>query len=154
MIAKDEVARFWNDASCGEKLPLESDTAEGYAAQALARYTLEPEIEEFAEFGKYCEQRVLEIGVGLGADHHRFAENGAIVTGIDLTERAINYSKHRFQVFGLKSELATGDAEDLKFLDDSFDLVYSWSVIHHSPDAPQVVRESTVCSSLVVELKS
>ena len=85
--------------------------------------------------------KVLEIGVGLGADHHQFAAAGAELFGIDLTERAIAHTQHRLTVFGLKSDLAVGDAENLNFPDESFDKVYSWGVLHHSPDTPKAIAE-------------
>jgi len=141
MDMKGEVKAFWNDASCGEKLLLESNEKEGYDAQSLERYRLEPEIESFAEFDRYFGKHVLEIGVGLGADHRRFAENGAITTGIDLTERAIEHTRTRLEHYGLRSDINLGDAEQLAFTNESFDLVYSWGVIHHSPDTSQVVKE-------------
>ena len=34
------------------------------------------------------------------------------------------------------------DAEHLPFPDDSFDIVYSWGVLHHSPDTPQAFSEA------------
>ncbi len=44
-------------------------------------------------------------------------------------------------MFGLHSNLAVGDAENLDFPVDFFDLVYSWGVLHHSPDTPKAVSE-------------
>ena len=44
-------------------------------------------------------------------------------------------------LFGLQSNLRVGDAENLDFHDDSFDLVYSWGVLHHSPDTPKAIAE-------------
>jgi len=41
----------------------------------------------------------------------------------------------------LKSNLATGDAESMKFKDEMFDLVYSWGVLHHSPNTPVAISE-------------
>ena len=55
--------------------------------------------------------------------------------GIDLTERAIENTKTRLKLFGLESSLRVGDAEQLEFNDNSFEVVYSWGVIHHSPNA-------------------
>jgi ubiquinone/menaquinone biosynthesis C-methylase UbiE len=43
--------------------------------------------------------------------------------------------------FGLASKLAVGNAETLDFPDKQFDLVYSWGVLHHTPDAPQAISE-------------
>jgi SAM-dependent methyltransferase len=37
--------------------------------------------------------------------------------------------------------LAVGDAESLPFADGTFDVVYSWGVLHHSPDTPKAFRE-------------
>ena len=84
---------------------------------------------------------MLEVGVGLGADHQRFAEGGARLTGVDLTERAIKHTQQRLTAFGLKSRLLTADAENLPFGDESLDMVYSWGVLHHSPNTPKAVDE-------------
>jgi len=139
--SKELVRQYWEEASCGEKLYLQDLAKEDFLRQAEIRYQLEPFIPDFAEFEKYCGRKVLEIGVDLGADHQRFAEGGADLYGIDLTRRAVDHVQHRFQIMGLSSCLAVGDAEQLDFDDESFDLVYSWGVIHHSPDTGKVARE-------------
>lgn len=138
---KRRVHDFWNDASCGEKLYLATTDREGFEAQSAQRYALEPYILKFAGFSSTVGKKVLEIGVGLGADHQRFAEAGADLYGIDLTERAIEHTGSRLQAFGLNSTLAVGDAEHLEFPEQTFDLVYSWGVLHHSPDTPKAVAE-------------
>lgn len=138
--AKNRVREFWNAASCGEKLFLKGDDKAAFEHQWWARYQLEG-IPEFADFPKFRGKDTLEIGVGLGADHQSLAEAGAVLTGIDLTERAIEFTRARFELFGLGSVLKVGDAEKLPFPDASFDAVYSWGVIHHSPDTAQAARE-------------
>ena len=138
---KDEVHNFWNDASCGEDLYLKSHDREGFNMQSNKRYELEPFIIDFANFQGAKNKTVLEIGVGLGADHQKFAESGAILTGLDLTPRAIENSIARFKLFNLESSLFVGDAENMKFKDNSFDVVYSWGVIHHSPNTSKAVSE-------------
>ena len=138
---KADVREFWDRASCGKELYLAGQDRAAYEAQAETRYALEPYIPAFAGFNSAQGLRVLEIGVGLGADHQRFAEAGAALSGIDLTERAVKHTRRRLAVFGLASDLAVGDAENLQFTDESFDLVYSWGVLHHSPDAPKTVAE-------------
>lgn len=138
---KTVVQEFWERASCGETLYLSNEGAEGYLAQARRRYELEPYIEPFAGFAGTRGKRVLEIGVGLGADHQRYAAAGAHLFGIDLTERAIAHARRRLGLFGLTSALSIGDAENLAFEDRSFDVVYSWGVIHHTPDTPKAVAE-------------
>jgi len=138
---KQQVHDFWNEASCGESLLLPQADREGYEKQANLRYELEPYIFELARFDETREKRVLEIGVGLGADHQKFAEAGADLHGIDLTERAIEHTQKRLAALGLASHLAAGDAESIDFSDNYFDVVYSWGVLHHSPDTPRAVAE-------------
>jgi SAM-dependent methyltransferase len=139
--AKSDVAAFWNEASCGEQLLLPNTEREGYRSQSASRYRLEPYIPGFAGFEAARGLEVLEIGVGLGADHQSFAEGGARLTGVDLTPRAIEHTRRRLELFGLTSELRQGDAEQLPFADGSFDVVYSWGVLHHSPDTKAAFRE-------------
>ena len=138
---KQEIHDFWNQASCGESLYLPDPDISGYSAQSVARYALEPYILNFAEFNKSRGLKVLEIGVGLGADHQQFSEAGAELFGIDLTRRAIQHTQHRLSIFGLNSDLSVGDAESLNFPDESFDIVYSWGVLHHSPDTRKAISE-------------
>lgn len=138
---KRAVQEFWDRAACGEELYLVNREREGYDEQARRRYELEPVIAKFAEFAAAAGRRVLEIGVGLGADHQRYAQAGASLSGIDLTERAVAHTRRRLELFGLQSALATGDAENLAFPANEFDCVYSWGVLHHSPDTPRAIAE-------------
>ena len=138
---KAKVHDFWNDASCGEELYLDGRDKGSFEKQSFKRYELEPYIRDFAGFQSSQNQKILEIGVGLGADHQKFVEAGAITCGIDLTERSIENTKTRLELFGLESSLSVGDAENLLFEDNSFDIVYSWGVIHHSPNTKKAVNE-------------
>ncbi len=138
---KQQVFEFWNNASCGEDLYLTSTEKQGYEDQAKSRYELEPFIPDFAKFSQSRGKRVLEIGVGLGADHQQFAQAGADLFGVDLTDRAIEHTKRRLGAFNLQSTLAKGDAENLTFASDTFDVVYSWGVLHHSPNTPKAIQE-------------
>lgn len=141
MEEKQLVKDFWNEASCGEELYLNGFDKQSYINQSNTRYRLEPEILKFAEFPNFNKKKTLEIGVGLGADHQKLAEHGAILTGVDLTPRAINHTKRRFELMNLTSDLQIADAENLPFEDNSFDAVYSWGVLHHSPDTQKAVNE-------------
>ncbi len=138
---KRAVKEFWDRAACGEELYLPTLRRQGYEAQARQRYALEPYILEFAQFESCRGKKVLEVGVGLGADHQRFAEAGAELYGIDLTERAVDHTRRRLALFGLPACVMVGDAEALPFPDESFDMVYSWGVLHHTPNTPAAVRE-------------
>lgn len=143
MNLKEAVREFWDRSSCGEELYLDTPDKDGYLAHSKARYRLEGSmIFPFAGFRESNGQSVLEIGVGLGADHQQFAQSGAILTGLDLTQRAVDHTRRRLQAFGLHSALSTGDAESLPFPDQTFDIVYSWGVLHHSPDTQKAVKEA------------
>ena len=131
---KNLVQEFWEHNACGEQLYLKSLDKFSFLHHEKIRYELEPYILSFAEFDKYKGKGILEIGVGLGADHKKFAEAGAICTGIDLTKKAIDITNKRLTEFDLNSNLSVGDAEKLDDPSNFYDLVYSWGVIHHSPN--------------------
>ncbi|MGI9421309.1 MAG: class I SAM-dependent methyltransferase [Geminicoccaceae bacterium] len=138
----DEVRDFWDSASCGEVYARGDDLRRQYQAQADVRYRLEPYLEPFADFAFAGEKDVLEIGVGMGADHQRLAMAGPrSLNGIDLTPRAIEHTRKRLDIFGLESNLQVGNAEHMPFDDESFDFIYSWGVIHHSPNTQNACNE-------------
>ncbi len=139
---KELVKEFWNEASCGENLYLKGENEkEKFRNQLSIRYELEPFILPFADFQNQEGKKVLEVGVGLGADHQMFAESKADLYGCDLTERAIKMTKKRFDLFNLSSNLTVADAENLPYENENFDTVYSWGVIHHSPNTPKAIEE-------------
>ncbi|MGH7624710.1 MAG: class I SAM-dependent methyltransferase [Gemmatimonadaceae bacterium] len=139
---KQRVRKFWDSESCGEVYATGETAREQYEAQRATRYALEPYIAGFARFEDGTARDVLEIGVGMGADHIEWARSKPrSLTGIDLTTRAIEHTRRRLREFGHDSRLRVGDAENLPFTDDAFDIVYSWGVLHHSPDTGRAIRE-------------
>src|SRR6266699_3450587 len=94
-----------------------------------------------ADFRSARGLKVLEIGCGLGTDGAQFAEAGADYTGVDLTEAAVELARRRFELFSLPGKFQTADAENLAFADDSFDLVYSHGVLHHTPETEKAIQE-------------
>jgi len=120
----------------------DADPGREFAVHAAARYRLEPYIASFADFASGRGKDVLEVGVGMGADHLEWAKAGPrSLTGIDLTPRAVTWTASRLSDAGLTSDLRVADAEELPFPDGSYDLVYSWGVLHHSPDTASAVAE-------------
>lgn len=93
------------------------------------------------ELDRHPGERVLEVGCGIGTDALRFARSGALVTGIDLTEEAICQSRARFALYGLPGRFEVMDAEQLAFPEASFDVVYSFGVLHHTPDTQRAIHE-------------
>src|SRR5713101_7169134 len=139
---KERVRAFWQAHPCGTKFSdAEMGTREFFARVDAHRYAKEWHIPEAADFAGARGLRVLEIGCGLGTDGAQFAKAGAYYTGIDLTEAAIELARKRFEVSGLPGEFRVADAENLDFTDESFDLVYSHGVLHHTPDTARAVQE-------------
>ncbi len=85
--------------------------------------------------------RVLEIGCGMGLHTQTMAAAGAEVTAIDLTSTAIEATRRRLALMGLRAQVLQCDAENLPFTTSAFDFVWSWGVIHHSSRTARIVRE-------------
>jgi len=139
---KDRVRAFWQANPCGVKF---ADAAPGtrrfFELVEAHRYTKEWHIPEAAGFAIARGAKVLEIGCGLGTDGAQFAEAGADYTGVDLTEAAVELARKRFELYELPGQFETADAENLDFADESFDLVYSHGVLHHTPDTQKAIDE-------------
>jgi SAM-dependent methyltransferase len=141
-MPKRAVHDFWDHESCGEVYARGSSPREQLAAQSRTRYELEPYLAPFARFAESGGAAVLEIGVGMGADHLRFAEHRpARLVGLDLTARALAHTRNRLTLEGYPARLLQGDAERLPFPDTSFDVVFSWGVLHHTDDVPRTIAE-------------
>jgi ubiquinone/menaquinone biosynthesis C-methylase UbiE len=136
---KSAVREFWNADPCGTRYLADKDDFE---AHAHARYKLEPFIFDFAQFKDSRGLKVLEIGVGMGADYLEWLKAGAQATGVDLSNASIERARHRCEIAGFKPDLHVADAERLPFPDNSFDVVYSYGVMHHSPNTAQCVCEA------------
>lgn len=92
-------------------------------------------------FSAFAGHRLLEVGCGMGTDLLQFARGGAQVTGVDLTPRSIDISRHHLKLYDRDGDFALTDAEKLPFADESFDVAYSNGVLHHTPDTAEAVRE-------------
>ena len=139
---KERVRAFWQANPCGVKF---ADAAPGtrhfYELVEAHRYTKEWHIPAAADFAAARGLKVLEIGCGLGTDGAQFAEAGAVYTGVDLTEAAVELARRRFELFDLPGTFQTADAENLSFPGESFDLVYSHGVLHHTPETGKAIQE-------------
>jgi SAM-dependent methyltransferase len=140
----DTVRNFWDARPCNIKhsnSPL--GTVEYFNEVEKRKYFVEPHILKFAEFKKWKNKKVLEIGCGIGTDAVNFVRNSAIYTGIELSEKSLQIAKDRFKLFGLEGNFYCGNAEDIdSFVPvDNYDLIYSFGVIHHTPNPVKIVNK-------------
>jgi phosphatidylethanolamine/phosphatidyl-N-methylethanolamine N-methyltransferase len=85
--------------------------------------------------------RVLEVGVGTGINASLYPRH-CRVTGIDFSAPMLEKARRRMRRKGLTHvRLMQMDAANLKFADDSFDIVYAPYVVNCVPDPIKVVRE-------------
>jgi ubiquinone/menaquinone biosynthesis C-methylase UbiE len=145
---KKRTAEYWNRRACGTGVTQEDRFSRGYFDEIEGyRYRVEPEIFSFAQFTRYHGKRVLEVGVGAGTDFLQWVRAGAEAYGVDLTEEAVEHVRRRLAVYGLSArEVRRADAEALPYPDDSFDVAYSWGVIHHTPDTRKALAELIRCT--------
>ncbi len=142
---KDAVRAHWEAETAGVRYGDASNLQAFYRQVRERRYELEPYIPDFAGFANLQDKRVLEIGVGGGVDFSNFVLNGAIATGVDFTRAALEHAEAQLRLVGAGQAdftLRRADAEDLPFPDHTYDLVYSWGVLHHTPDTPRAFSEA------------
>lgn len=142
---KGQVRDYWERETAGTRYAAGAVDGDYYRKIESERYRLEPYIPEFAQFSRYAGRKVLEIGVGAGSDFARFAAAGALATGVDLTQAGIEHTRRHLAAVGLgdrQFELKVADAERMPFPDGTFDLVYSWGVLHHTPNTARAFKEA------------
>jgi ubiquinone/menaquinone biosynthesis C-methylase UbiE len=138
--AREHAERQWTAHPCGA---VDGDlTSLAYFLEVeRTRYAQQAWQRRVFPFDRCRGQRVLEIGVGLGTDLAQFGKAGAICHAIDITDRHLEAAARNFEARGLPVVLKKCDATQIDFADGYFDLVYSFGVIHHIPDASRVVEE-------------
>jgi phosphatidylethanolamine/phosphatidyl-N-methylethanolamine N-methyltransferase len=86
-------------------------------------------------------ESILEVGVGTGINLSLYPENCS-VTGIDFSAPMLEIARERAARKEVQNvRLLQMDAADMKFADNSFDIVYAPYVISVVPDPVTVARE-------------
>jgi SAM-dependent methyltransferase len=146
MIAKAKVAaiRHWSSQPCGAEVgrQTEEGSAEFFHLTDKGRYRIyAPWLLPTADFARFAGMDALEVGCGMGADLRQLASAGARATGVDLVPRHLAITQRRFALAGLRVNLIRADAESLPFSNNSFDVVYSFGVLHHTSDIDGALSE-------------
>ena len=107
----------------------DGDRRYGYGGYSYHSRFWEPVIPTFKEFYNLtAESRILDVGCGKGFMLHDFAQliPEIMVAGVDISEYAIANAKEEVKPF-----VKVGDARELPFENDSFDLVISITTVHN-----------------------
>ena len=140
------VRSYWNARPCNIRHSVQPvGTKEYFDEVEKRKYFVEPHIPGFAQFERWNGKKMLEVGCGIGTDTMNFARAGALVTAVDLSDESLKLAKQRAKVFGLEERISfyQGNAEELSSVVpvEPYDLVYSFGVIHHTPNPSNVIRQ-------------
>ncbi len=141
-IFLSQIEEYWDRRPCNIRHSnLSHNTLNYFREIDRRRYFIESHILAFAEFEKWKNKRVLEIGCGIGIDGIRFVLAGAEYSGIELSSKSLEIAQQRFKIYGCNGQFYKGNAEEmLSFLPiGQYDLVYSFGVLHHTPNPEQIV---------------
>jgi len=137
----EDVYQFWNSRPCNIRHSNKKICSKEYFEEVTKRkYMVEPHIKEFADFETYRDKYVLEVGCGIGTAAQSFIEHGAIYYGCDLSDKSIEIAKKRFDVFDLSGTVFTANIETYLSPNTQFDLIYSFGVLHHTPNTEKAIQ--------------
>lgn len=140
------VQSYWDTRPCNiHHSPQAVGTKEYFDEVEKRKYFVEPHIPGFAQFERWKGKRVLEVGCGIGTDTINFARAGASVTAVDLSSESLKLAQQRAKIFGLEQKIrfyqANAEALTAHVPVEAYDLVYSFGVIHHTPEPANAVAE-------------
>jgi ubiquinone/menaquinone biosynthesis C-methylase UbiE len=142
-VTIDAIQRYWNERIHDlEMTEHPVGTREFFDDLEDYRFDKLHYLPRLVDFASYRGRTLLEVGCGIGTDLVRFAQNGARVTGVDLSSTAIELAKRNFALHGLTAvDLRVANGEALPFDDGSFDVVYGHGVVQYTSDGPRLIRE-------------
>ena len=148
VMTEGDVQDFWNAHPCGDHIVggLHSEFADDYerffAAYDAWRYDQEGHILACLDQTDWAGKRVLEIGLGQGAESEQLIRRGAQWSGLDLTPESVDRVSSRLALRGLEhDDVRQGSALEIPWPDDQFDIVFSHGVLHHIPDIDRAQAE-------------
>jgi ubiquinone/menaquinone biosynthesis C-methylase UbiE len=143
-VDKKIIQKYWTDNVPGLNMTTHSHSPEEkefYIEVDAFRYRYDsyivPLIDSFVRQG----EKVLEIGCGMGTDSRYISRKGANIVSLDLSFNNVSFALKGMRLMDLKGKGVNADAERLPFKDDSFDVVYSFGVLHHTPDTQKAINE-------------
>jgi SAM-dependent methyltransferase len=137
-----QVEGFWNANLCGKQfVNVKFPSKEFFELYRDFRYKKTHHLNSYIDWKNAEGKDLLEIGTGIGADATRWAAYARSYTGADLTAEAVSATKIHFEHLKLKGNILQANAEALPFSSDSFDIVYSHGVLHHTTNIQKTFDE-------------
>lgn len=141
----EKIRNYWDNRPCNIR---HSDKTIGsiefFDEVEKKKHFVESHIKKFAEFEKWKDKKVLEIGCGLGTEMVNFAQQGANITTMDLSEKSLELAKKRAEIYNISDQIKFyhGNAEELDKIVpiERYDLIWSFGVIHHSPHPDRIIE--------------
>ena len=97
--------KYWNNQPCNIKHSKKKFLSKEFFNEiSKKRYFVESHIKQFADFKKYINKNVLEIGFGIGTDAISFLRNGCNYYGIELSDKSYEITKKRIELFNFKKK--------------------------------------------------
>ena len=143
-VTTEEVRDFWqSNPLCASGIPHPLGSKEFFEVYDTQREEIEsiPYSCALHEYRNFKGKKVLDVGCGNGYVLAKYAQEGAEVFGIDITQAGVDLCKKRFEFIGLKGEFRVADAQMIPFPDDTFDCACSMGVLHHVPDSQRALGE-------------
>jgi len=138
----EDVRRYWNEyVNDIEVTDFPVGSPEFFDALEKYRYDKIDYLRAYVDFPRYKGKKILEIGCGAGIDLIQFARAGASVSARDLTENAVDLATRNLAREGYSGDIRQGNAEALEFPGETFDVVYSHGVLHHTVDTERAIAE-------------
>jgi ubiquinone/menaquinone biosynthesis C-methylase UbiE len=137
------VADYWDENVANWKIAKDLEMGSSAFFQEVERYRFDKldYLPRVIDYQGYSGQSVLDVGCGLATDLSRFAAQGARVTGIDISAKAIDLAQKNFAQRELDGEFIRMDGQAMNFPDNTFDLVYCHTVLHFTPDPEAMLKE-------------
>lgn len=137
-----EIQAYWDRRVHDTELSRDAAGSPGFFAAIDAyRYGKLDYLAHLADFGRWKDRDVLDLGCGGGVDLVRFARAGARVVGAELSFGSLSLAREYITVEGRDAPLVQADAARLPFRDESFDLVWCHGVLPFALDCAAIVAE-------------
>jgi len=138
----NRVRRFWDAHVNNEYYTREARGSDAYFADIRRKryahhYHIPPLLENITRQGRCC-----EIGCGIGIDSIELARKGVPITGVDMSFAALRVAQGYANRNRLDVSFVQANAEHLPFKDKTFATVYSFGVLHHTPDMAAGVEQA------------